>query len=155
MLDENIGSYREDMDFALRARKSGIQVKYTSKAVVHHRHRHSITSVWKTSFHRRKNSVGFLKKYGVSNRFNRTPIAKTVATFATLAFLLFTFSISVFLFASTALVVYLLLLGRFLSRTRGSASIELMLYPFIYATAAVTGSLGTVCAFFALLRARL
>lgn len=155
LLDEDIGSCREDMDFALRARKSGTWVKYTSRAIVNHEPRDSIISLWRTNYHRQKNSVGFYKKYGIFNRYSRMDVAGIIAAFTTLAFLLFTLSMSFVLFTSFALILYLLLLGKFLTSTRDSAFSEVTLYPFIYAILVLVTSLGTAHALFVLLHARL
>lgn len=72
---QNIGGFDEnlivgeDLDFCVRAFKKKIKMKYSSDAVVSHRHRRDFFSLIKHAWKSGKGSRGFIKKYGFINNF--------------------------------------------------------------------------------------
>ena len=66
--DENL-IVGEDLDFCVRAFEKKILMKYSSDAVISHRHRRDFFSLIKHAWKSGKGSRGFIKKYGFINNF--------------------------------------------------------------------------------------
>jgi len=157
LLDETVGSSREDFDFGLRARLSRIIARYASRAIVIHQHRGSLVSLWKWSYGSHKISAGLLRKYSILGRFNlplrltiALPFQTTIITFATAICLMLTLLLSFPLFTFVVLLLYLILLLRFV--LKADRVWEAFLYPFFYAVNNAMKSFGTLHAIFTLIR---
>jgi glycosyltransferase involved in cell wall biosynthesis len=140
MFDENLIS-GEDIDFCWRAHINGVTMKYVPSMTVVHTHRRSIFDLLNRAFAYAKHRHGLIEKYGVSKSLTLKDILSIIVSVTAIGmsvYFMFYSQCSLFFFIT---IVYLLILARFLRKSRRP---EVLLYPFLYSCYIVLYAAGEI-----------